>query len=195
MTRLLWLGLNCTHHGSNRAGCDGLVAGPQEQYAMLDVGKRCVSGVANTEARNNTGTVSPQTLYEAFGPDSLGILVVKDVPPDFGRLRHHLLSYSSYLGNLPKSQLGASHHVTAAANGPRPPLTVPRQAREPRSKVPDRMVPRQGDAQERPGRHPERLLLRQLRLLRRPQAVLRRPHGAVQPGQLPRVPLAQHLAR
>ncbi|KAL2271235.1 hypothetical protein VTJ83DRAFT_606 [Remersonia thermophila] len=51
------------------------------------------------------GTVSLDTLKEAFGPDSLGILLVKDVPPDYHRLRHHLLSYSSYLGNLPKSQL------------------------------------------------------------------------------------------
>ncbi|KAL2015599.1 hypothetical protein VTK56DRAFT_5195 [Thermocarpiscus australiensis] len=51
------------------------------------------------------GTVSFETLCEAFGPDSLGILVVKDVPAEFASLRHHLLSYASYLGNLPKSQL------------------------------------------------------------------------------------------
>ncbi|KAL2125054.1 hypothetical protein VTJ04DRAFT_1419 [Mycothermus thermophilus] len=51
------------------------------------------------------GTVSLDALKEAFGPESLGILIVKDVPPEFHRLRHHLLSYSSYLGNLPKSQL------------------------------------------------------------------------------------------
>ena len=53
-----------------------------------------------------TGTVSLDALQDAFGPDSLGILVVKDVPPEFAGLRQHLLSYSSYLGNLPKSQLG-----------------------------------------------------------------------------------------
>ncbi|KXX75582.1 hypothetical protein MMYC01_206660 [Madurella mycetomatis] len=51
------------------------------------------------------GTVPFEALCKAFGPDSLGILVVKDVPPEFARLRHRLLSYSSYLGNLPKSQL------------------------------------------------------------------------------------------
>ncbi|KAK1764889.1 Clavaminate synthase-like protein [Phialemonium atrogriseum] len=51
------------------------------------------------------GTVSFETLQEAFGPDSLGILVVKDVPPEFVDLRLRLLSYSSYLGNLPKSSL------------------------------------------------------------------------------------------
>lgn len=72
-------------------------------------GGDCVSGVdALTTGRHlpSPGTVSPETLYAAFGPDSLGILVVKDVPPEFAGLRHHLLSYSSYLGNLPKSQLG-----------------------------------------------------------------------------------------
>lgn len=47
-------------------------------------------------------------MTEAFGPDSLGILIVKDVPQEFARLRHHLLSYSSYVGNLPKDQLGMS---------------------------------------------------------------------------------------
>ena len=53
-----------------------------------------------------TGTVSFETLQEAFGPDSLGILVVKDVPKEFPQLRHLALSYASYLGNLPKEELG-----------------------------------------------------------------------------------------
>lgn len=52
-----------------------------------------------------TGTVSLEALEEAFGPDSLGILVVKDVPAEFAELRHRLLSYSSYLGNLSRSEL------------------------------------------------------------------------------------------
>ncbi|KAH7313531.1 hypothetical protein B0I35DRAFT_275105 [Stachybotrys elegans] len=51
------------------------------------------------------GTVSFDTLQQAFGPDSLGILVVKDLPKDFVQLRHLGLSYSSYLGNLPKEEL------------------------------------------------------------------------------------------
>ncbi|KAJ9133000.1 Clavaminate synthase-like protein [Pleurostoma richardsiae] len=51
------------------------------------------------------GSVSFEVLQSAFGPDSLGILVVKDVPAEFAELRRQLLSYSSYLGNLPKSQL------------------------------------------------------------------------------------------
>lgn len=57
------------------------------------------------------GIVSLEALKEAFGPDSLGILIVKDVPPEFAGLRHRLLSYSSYLGNLPKSKLGECLHL------------------------------------------------------------------------------------
>ncbi|KAH9863639.1 hypothetical protein J1614_009571 [Plenodomus biglobosus] len=44
-------------------------------------------------------------LEEAFGSSSLGIIVVKDLPPRFHELRHKLLSYASALGNLPKDQL------------------------------------------------------------------------------------------
>ncbi|KAF3764404.1 Clavaminate synthase-like protein [Cryphonectria parasitica EP155] len=51
------------------------------------------------------GSVPFSTLQEAFGPESLGILVVNDVPPEFANLRRHVLSYSSFLGNLPKSEL------------------------------------------------------------------------------------------
>ncbi|KAH7001291.1 hypothetical protein EDB80DRAFT_721936 [Ilyonectria destructans] len=51
------------------------------------------------------GKIPFGTLQEAFGPDSLGILVVKDVPQDFPQLRHQALSYASYLGNLPKDEL------------------------------------------------------------------------------------------
>ncbi|KAM3440582.1 hypothetical protein MY4824_002030 [Beauveria thailandica] len=52
-----------------------------------------------------SGNVSFETLQQAFGPDSLGILVVKDVPEQFPRLRHSALSYASYLGNLPQQEL------------------------------------------------------------------------------------------
>lgn len=52
------------------------------------------------------GKVPFSTLEEAFGPDSLGIIIVKDVPTEFIQLRHRLLSYSSYLGNLPSFRLG-----------------------------------------------------------------------------------------
>ncbi|KAF2751214.1 Clavaminate synthase-like protein [Sporormia fimetaria CBS 119925] len=45
------------------------------------------------------------TLEEAFGPESLGIIVVKDLPEKFHTLRHKLLSYASALGNLPEEEL------------------------------------------------------------------------------------------
>ncbi|KAI8933753.1 hypothetical protein NX059_009467 [Plenodomus lindquistii] len=44
-------------------------------------------------------------LENAFGPSSLGIIVVKDLPSKFHDLRHRLLSYASALANLPKEQL------------------------------------------------------------------------------------------
>ncbi|RYO87304.1 hypothetical protein DL766_005776 [Monosporascus sp. MC13-8B] len=52
-----------------------------------------------------SGDVSFETLQEAFGPESLGILVVKDVPEEFAELRHRLLSYASYMGNLSAEDL------------------------------------------------------------------------------------------
>jgi hypothetical protein len=45
------------------------------------------------------------TLEEAFGSSSLGIIIVKDLPAKFVELRHKLLSYSSYLANLPAEEL------------------------------------------------------------------------------------------
>ncbi|RCI07985.1 hypothetical protein L249_7812 [Ophiocordyceps polyrhachis-furcata BCC 54312] len=50
-------------------------------------------------------TISFETLQQAFGPDSLGILIVKDVPEQFPKLRRLVLSYASYLGNLPAAEL------------------------------------------------------------------------------------------
>lgn len=47
-----------------------------------------------------------QTLEEAFGPSSLGILIVKDLPSQYPRLRHEVLSFASYLANLPMAELG-----------------------------------------------------------------------------------------
>jgi len=52
------------------------------------------------------GNVSLETLEQAFGPASLGIIVVRGLPDEFHRLRSELLSLSSYLGNLPESELG-----------------------------------------------------------------------------------------
>jgi hypothetical protein len=67
-----------------------------------------------------TGNVSFSALEEAFGPESLGIIIVKDVHEEFVALRHRLLSYSSYLGNLPQFRLGhalisPNNHLTSNA--------------------------------------------------------------------------------
>ncbi|PBP25866.1 hypothetical protein BUE80_DR003158 [Diplocarpon rosae] len=69
-----------------------------------------------------TGKVSFSTLVEAFGPDSLGIMIVKDVPDNFATLRHRLLSYASYLGNLAQFRLDklenpASRYLTGWSRG------------------------------------------------------------------------------
>jgi hypothetical protein len=52
------------------------------------------------------GSVSLETLEQAFGPESLGIIIVRDLPTDFVELRARLLSLSSYLANLPPAELG-----------------------------------------------------------------------------------------
>ncbi|KAF4550563.1 Hypothetical protein D9617_16g013510 [Elsinoe fawcettii] len=59
------------------------------------------------------GTVPFSKLEEAFGPDSLGIIVVKDLVPEFIELRRRLLSYSSYLANLPASELAKLEDETS----------------------------------------------------------------------------------
>jgi hypothetical protein len=62
----------------------------------------------NDIANGRLGSVSFGSLEQAFGPGSLGIIVVKDLPERFVALRKTLLSYSSYLANLPQEQLGAN---------------------------------------------------------------------------------------
>jgi hypothetical protein len=52
------------------------------------------------------GTVSLETLEQAFGPASLGIIVVRDLPEKFVEMRKEVLSLSSYLANLPAEELG-----------------------------------------------------------------------------------------
>ncbi|KAJ5719130.1 hypothetical protein N7493_007585 [Penicillium malachiteum] len=51
------------------------------------------------------GTVSFDTLTAAFGPSSLGIIVVKDLPPHFAQLRAQVLSNASYLAALSDKEL------------------------------------------------------------------------------------------
>ncbi|CAG7984155.1 unnamed protein product [Penicillium olsonii] len=51
------------------------------------------------------GTVSFDTLTEAFGPESLGIIVVKDLPQTFTELRQKVLSNASHLAALSDADL------------------------------------------------------------------------------------------
>lgn len=60
----------------------------------------------------STGTVSFETLTEAFGPSSLGILIVKDLPENFTQLRAQVLSNASYLAALPEHELGKPTSTT-----------------------------------------------------------------------------------
>ncbi|KAH8700561.1 hypothetical protein BGW36DRAFT_291247 [Talaromyces proteolyticus] len=52
-----------------------------------------------------SGTIPFEKLTEAFGPSSLGIIVVKDLPSDFEHLRAQVLSNSSYLAALSQDEL------------------------------------------------------------------------------------------
>jgi isopenicillin N synthase-like dioxygenase len=54
---------------------------------------------------DHAGTVSLDALEEAFGPTSLGILVVSGLPDEFKRLRLALLQYASYFAALPADTL------------------------------------------------------------------------------------------
>ena len=52
------------------------------------------------------GSVSLEILEQAFGPESLGIILVRDLPAAFAEMRVRLLSLSSSLANLPATELG-----------------------------------------------------------------------------------------
>ena len=54
-----------------------------------------------------TDDISHSTLLEAFGPSSLGILLVRDLPSSFSALREKVLTNSSRLAALSPSQLEA----------------------------------------------------------------------------------------
>ena len=53
-------------------------------------------------------------MENAFGPSSLGILIVKDLPSKFEVLRTKLLSYASYLARLPPEELGKTSCISEA---------------------------------------------------------------------------------
>lgn len=76
-----------------------------------------------------TGTVSFDTLTEAFGPESLGIIVVKDLPQTFIELRAKVLSNSSYLAALPDAELGKSSLHTYRKAAPLTSFRIPHRSR------------------------------------------------------------------
>lgn len=61
-------------------------------------------------------TVDLSTLEQAFGPNSLGIILVRDLPSHYPALRKKLLSYSSFLANLPASELSKVEKPEARYN-------------------------------------------------------------------------------
>lgn len=90
-----------------------------------------------------TGTVSFDTLTEAFGPESLGIIVVKDLPQTFTELRAKVLSNSSYLAALPDAELGKSSHFHTYRKAA--PLTSHRIPHRSRIQILGRLVLWQGN--------------------------------------------------
>lgn len=60
------------------------------------------------QTKLNEDAVSFNTLEQAFGPSSLGILLVSGLPSTFLPLRHRLLSHASHLANLPSTELGTN---------------------------------------------------------------------------------------
>jgi len=59
------------------------------------------------------GSIDHSTLVEAFGPDSLGIIVVTGLPVKFAPLRKRILSFASHLGNLSPQELKGLEHPEA----------------------------------------------------------------------------------
>lgn len=68
------------------------------------------------------GEIQFATLEEAFGESSLGILLVRNLPERYKVLRERLLSYSSYLAQLPAEELdsltdAAAHYEVGWSHG------------------------------------------------------------------------------
>ncbi|RMX95686.1 hypothetical protein D0868_11597 [Hortaea werneckii] len=79
-----------------------------------DIERPQAISVSLSELQNSS--VSLETLEDAFGPASLGIIIVRDLPENFLNLRKRLLSYSSYLANLPTDELERVEKAEAKYN-------------------------------------------------------------------------------
>jgi isopenicillin N synthase-like dioxygenase len=73
-----------------------------------------MSATTVTLSSLSSSSIPFPTLESAFGPSSLGILIVSDLPTQYASLREKLLIYSSYLAQLPPAELDAL--TDAAAN-------------------------------------------------------------------------------
>ncbi|KAK5188159.1 hypothetical protein LTR16_008632, partial [Cryomyces antarcticus] len=80
-----------------------LVAPSDAAKRGMETDTRIPVTVSLEELQN--GTVSLSTLEEAFGPNSLGLILVSGLPGKYSTIRHRLLSLSSFLANLPEEEL------------------------------------------------------------------------------------------
>lgn len=83
---------------------------------MASVTQNGPSAIRVTLADLESNTVDLTTLEQAFGPSSLGIILVSDLPSKYPSLREKLLSYSSFLANLPPSELAQVEKPEARYN-------------------------------------------------------------------------------
>ncbi|KAF2857353.1 Clavaminate synthase-like protein [Piedraia hortae CBS 480.64] len=58
-------------------------------------------------------TIPLSTLESAFGPSSLGIIIISDLPPSYPSLRSRALNFSNTLAHLPPSTLSALERPSA----------------------------------------------------------------------------------
>ena len=70
------------------------------------VGDEINSPALTTLTNGLPGVEYGASVEEAFGPESLGIILVRDLPAEYAELRVKLLCMSSYLANLNKEELG-----------------------------------------------------------------------------------------
>ena len=84
-----------------------------------------IAGTVEPDDNQNSDHVPFETLEQAFGPSSLGIIVVSGLPPEFPALREAVLGSASHLPSLPTSTLGERHAPSPEASAPRPEVFVP----------------------------------------------------------------------
>ena len=84
-----------------------LVSRAQRRAKISVMGSNTMKPVTVSLHDLEAGDLPFDSLLEAFGPSSLGILVVTDLPPHFPSLRSRVLASSSSLAHLPEKELSA----------------------------------------------------------------------------------------